>query len=153
MSSTVFDRNQDHTVNGRVELLGRLFFSPHPNVVLIRLYSDTRLTELGGAPTLRHQRFEQHEREFNEALRATTTPTPVASDEEFLPHAGVYRELSTGFFICPRCKGEGKRSLMVEGRHGFTCPVCTGFFTDDSKPKASNRVLTMDNPHPDDWMR
>jgi Holliday junction resolvase RusA-like endonuclease len=35
VTSTLFDRNADHIAHGRVEHMGRLFYSPHPDVVLL----------------------------------------------------------------------------------------------------------------------
>ena len=40
-------------LKGRAEHMGRLLFSDSPNVVLIMLYSDFRLAELGGEEELR----------------------------------------------------------------------------------------------------
>jgi uncharacterized protein (DUF433 family) len=46
--ATLFDRNKENIVFGRVEQRGRLFYSPEKDVILISIYSDSRLQELGG---------------------------------------------------------------------------------------------------------
>jgi Endodeoxyribonuclease RusA len=67
-TATVFDRTASPTVHGRVEHMGRLFYSPHPDVVLIMLYSDTRLAELGGEDEVQRQRYEAWQRDFEQTL-------------------------------------------------------------------------------------
>ena len=133
---TLFDRSTATNVKGRVEHMGRLFYTPHPHVVLIVIYSDSRLTEMGGASIVQQRRYEEFDRNFNAALRDATLNAAKESQDEFIPTAGVYREPSTGYFVCPRCRGNNKRSLLVEGKEGYHCPVCTGFFGDSAKRKA-----------------
>jgi hypothetical protein len=67
-TATVFDRTANHVVHGRVEHMGRLFYSPHPDVVLIMVYSDTRLAELGGEQEVQRKRLEAWQRDFDETL-------------------------------------------------------------------------------------
>jgi len=68
VTSTIFDRAASHRVAGRVEHMGRLFYSPHPDVVLIMIYSDSRLHELGGEAEVQRQRYEAWQREFDATL-------------------------------------------------------------------------------------
>jgi hypothetical protein len=57
-------------VDGRVEHMGRLFYSPGDHVVLIMIYSDSRLPELGGETELSRRRYEEWQREFDKAVNA-----------------------------------------------------------------------------------
>jgi Holliday junction resolvase RusA-like endonuclease len=68
VSSTVFDRKATNTVHGRVEHMGRLFYSPHPDVALIMIYSDARLSELGGEEEVQRRRYEAWQRDFEQTL-------------------------------------------------------------------------------------
>lgn len=68
VTSTVFDRNVSNVVDGRVEHMGRLFYSPAPDVVLIMIYSDARLAELGGEGEVQRRRYEQWQRDFDQTL-------------------------------------------------------------------------------------
>lgn len=137
--STLFDRGTVGQVNGRVEHIGRLFYTPHPHVVLIRIYSDTRLAELGGPAVVGQKRYEQHERDFDAALRNAALNAARAAEDEFVPSAGVYRETSTGFYVCPRCRSDNKRSLMMNEANGFRCPVCASYFADQARPEKPRR--------------
>lgn len=67
-TATVFDRNTNPTLDGRVEHMGRLFYSPHPDVVLVIIYSDTRLAELGGEQEVQRKRYEAWQRDFEQTL-------------------------------------------------------------------------------------
>ncbi len=67
-TATVFDRTINYVVYGRVEHMGRLFYSPHPDVVLIMIYSDTRLAELGGEQEVQRKRLEAWQRDFDQTL-------------------------------------------------------------------------------------
>ena len=74
-TATVFDRHASSTVSGRVEHMGRLFYSPHSDVVLIMIYSDTRLAELGGEEEVQRKRYEEWQRDFEHTLaRLRETP-------------------------------------------------------------------------------
>ena len=66
--STVFDKSAPATVDGRVEHMGRLFSSPSDDVVLIMIYSDSRLAELGGETELNRRRYEEWQTVFDKAL-------------------------------------------------------------------------------------
>lgn len=66
--STVFDRNLPATVSGRVEDMGRLFCSNPEHMVLIMLYSDSRLAELGGEQGVQRQRYLEWQNNFNRML-------------------------------------------------------------------------------------
>ncbi len=68
VTASLFDRKKAHRVGGRVEHMGRLFYSPFPHVVLIMIYSDSRLRALGGEAEVRRKRREAWEREFDAAL-------------------------------------------------------------------------------------
>ena len=152
--ATVFDRNASGEVQGRVEHIGRLFYTPHPHVVLIRIYSDSRLADLGGKSAVMHGRYEEFERDFDTALRQATLNAAKATEDEFVPSTGIYREPSTGHFVCPRCRSENKRSLLVEGKCGFTCPVCSGFFRDRERAAEADRAQDLSSVYrgPHGWM-
>jgi hypothetical protein len=154
VEATLFDRNTVDEVHGRVEHIGRLFYTTHPHVVLIRIYSDTRLAELGGAPVVQQKRYEEFERGFDAALRDATLNAAKAAEDDFIPSAGVYRELSTGHYVCPRCRSNNKRSLLVEEKTGFTCPVCTGYFLDRDRAAKADRAIAWlpINRGPHGWM-
>jgi hypothetical protein len=77
--------------------------------------------------------------DFDPALRQTSFHAAKAADDEFIPSAGVYRGISTGFFVCPRCLSDNKRSLMVDEARGYRCPVCEGYFSDQGKERAALR--------------
>ena len=68
VTATLFDRNASHEVHGRVEHVGRLFYSQYPDIVLIMIYSDIRLEELGGEHEVQLRRYEAWQREFDRAL-------------------------------------------------------------------------------------
>ncbi len=68
VTSTLFDKNVNHIVQGRVEHMGKLFYSPQADVVLIMIYSDARLTELGGEQEVQRKRYEAWQRDFEQAL-------------------------------------------------------------------------------------
>lgn len=133
--ATLFDRAGGQ-VHGLVEHIGRLFYTPHPHVVLISLYSDTRLVELGGESSVKQRRYIEFERDFEARLRRSqqeAAAEALAGEDEFIESAGVYREPRSGWYVCPRCRAEKKRSLLVNGNHGFTCPVCSGYFKDQAR--------------------
>jgi Holliday junction resolvase RusA-like endonuclease len=65
---TLFDRNQSATVSGRVEHMGRLFFCNSPHVVLIMIYSDSRLQELGGEKEVQGGRYLEWQHSFDQML-------------------------------------------------------------------------------------
>jgi Holliday junction resolvase RusA-like endonuclease len=67
-TGTVFDKAKSNNVDGRVEYMSRLFQSPDPDVVLILIYSDQRLRELGGEAEVQRSRYEQWQREFQDSL-------------------------------------------------------------------------------------
>ncbi len=68
VTSTLFDRNINHVMDGRVEHMGRLFYSPNPHVVLILIYSDSRLAELGGEHEVQRRRYKEWQRDFDRTL-------------------------------------------------------------------------------------
>jgi Holliday junction resolvase RusA-like endonuclease len=135
VDSTLFDRTGGQ-VTGRVEHIQRLFYTAQPHVLLISIYSDTRLAELGGESVVTHRRYIEFEREYEARLRQgalDAAAAALAERDEFVESAGVYREPSSGWYVCPRCRAEKKRSLLVKGERGFTCPVCTGYFRDGAR--------------------
>lgn len=151
--ATVFDRAALDEVKGRVEHLGRLFYTPHPHVVLIRIYSDTRLAEIGGARAVQQKRYEEFERHFDTALRDLAVNTASGTEDEFVQSAGVYRDPSTGYYVCPRCRSDRKRSLLVEGERGFSCPVCSGYFPDHDREAKAGQIAGVRRFHrrPGGW--
>ena len=68
VSCSVFDKSREAMVNGRVEYLGRLFYSGKPHVVLIMIYSDSRLKELGGEEEVQRRRYAEWQANFNAEL-------------------------------------------------------------------------------------
>ena len=68
VTSTVFDKNMPLKVGGYVEYMGRLFYSAKPHVLLIMIYSDTRLSELGGEQELQRRRYLEWQRSFDQLL-------------------------------------------------------------------------------------
>jgi hypothetical protein len=75
VTSTVFDKNRVATASGRVEHIGRLFYSAKPHVILIMIYSDTRLAELGGEQKVQLRRYREWQEDFDEMLsRAKRKP-------------------------------------------------------------------------------
>lgn len=52
----------------RVAPSGKLFYSPQPDVVLIMIYSDTRLAELGGEEEVKGRRYKAWQRDFEKML-------------------------------------------------------------------------------------
>ena len=59
VTSTLFDKNKGSIVDGRVEHMGQLFFTEDKHVVLICVYSDSRLNELGGEQAVCRKRREE----------------------------------------------------------------------------------------------
>lgn len=153
VEATLFDRATVDQVHGHVEHIGRLLYTRHPHVVLIKIYSDTRLAELGGAPVVQQRRYEEFDRGLDAELREATLNVAKATEDEFLPTAGVYREPSTGYYVCPRCRSDNKRSLLVAGDRGFTCPVCTGYFHEHERAARTERADAAPvRRGPDSWM-
>jgi Holliday junction resolvase RusA-like endonuclease len=68
VTSTIFDKNMPLKIGGQVEYMGRLFYSNKPHVLLIMIYSDTRLAELGGEQEVQRQRYVEWQRNFDELL-------------------------------------------------------------------------------------
>jgi len=74
VTSTIFDRNISLKIGGRVEYIGQLFYSKKPHILLIKIYSDTRLAELGGEQEVQRRRYVERQRSFDELLaRAKVT--------------------------------------------------------------------------------
>ena len=67
VTATIFDRNRGNMITGLVEYMGHLFDSPDEDVLLIAIYSDSRLHELGGKEAVKKKRFEEWEKEFSKA--------------------------------------------------------------------------------------
>ena len=153
VNTVIFDRAAIGHVTGRVEHIGRLFYTPHPHVLLIRLYSDARLAELGGVAAVQQQRYEEFERDFEAQLQRARQAAAQVADEEYIDSAGGYRERGSGYYVCPRCRGDNKRSLLVNGDRGFTCPVCTGYFPDHARTaKAAKAEAPPPYRGPNSWM-
>jgi hypothetical protein len=68
VSCTVFDKQSSFDVSGRVEHVGRLFYSDKSHVVLIMVYSDTRLAELGGEKEVQNRRYNEWQQNFDTML-------------------------------------------------------------------------------------
>lgn len=62
---TVFDRLRSHVVEGRAEEMAKLLRSPSPDVVLVKIYSDARIAELGGEEAVKRQHYEAWKRDFD----------------------------------------------------------------------------------------
>jgi hypothetical protein len=77
VTGTIFDRRINNVVDGRVEHMGRLFYSPQPHVVLIVIYSDSRLNELGGEKVVQDRRREEWGRGFDRATGGGDTEGPA----------------------------------------------------------------------------
>lgn len=69
VTASLFDLTQSFVVDGRVELMGQLFHAGNSDTLLVAVYSDTRLNELGGEKTVKKQRLQQREREWGARLR------------------------------------------------------------------------------------
>jgi len=74
VSSRLFDRNVENTIAGRVEHIGRLFFSEDNDVLLIAIYSDSRLSELGGHAVVNDNRFKEWTEDFDYKLKQMKQP-------------------------------------------------------------------------------
>jgi Endodeoxyribonuclease RusA len=59
VTATLFDKNKGAIVDARVEYIGQLFFTEEKHVVLICVYSDSRLKELGGEGAVRNKRRDE----------------------------------------------------------------------------------------------
>lgn len=154
--SAIFDRAANNSVHGLVEHIGRLFYSGKEHVVLIQIYSDSRLAEIGGAEAVQQTRIVEDERQQDEAYRRSALDASKLARDEFVPSAGVYRDPETGHHVCPRCRSDNKRSLLVEGNRGFSCPVCSGYFVDKKLTEKKNREAERASEHhprgPHGWM-
>jgi Holliday junction resolvase RusA-like endonuclease len=69
VTTTLFDRRDTSTVSGRVEHMGRLLWNPSAHVVLIAVYSDARLAEMGGVDRVRDKRHEEFMEKFDRDFR------------------------------------------------------------------------------------
>ncbi len=66
VTATLFDRTKDAVVSGRVENMGRLFRTPSKDVLLISIYSDSRLQKLGGEQAVQSRRLEEWSKEHRQ---------------------------------------------------------------------------------------
>jgi hypothetical protein len=71
VTSTIFDKNLSLQFSGRVEYMGQLFHSDKPHVLLISIYSDSRLKELGGEKMVQQQRYSEWQRSFGRSFSAS----------------------------------------------------------------------------------
>ena len=62
VTATIFDLNDNTLVAGRVEYVGRLFYSGRADTVLVCIYSDSRLADLGGEQAVRDERYRDWDR-------------------------------------------------------------------------------------------
>lgn len=69
VTASIFDLNQPNIVDGRVEHMGPIFHSGKSDILLIAVYSDTRLNELGGEAAVKERRLKEWEREFNDRFQ------------------------------------------------------------------------------------
>ena len=67
VSSARFNRHEDNRIGGLVQHMGELFYSGE-DVVLINIYADARVAELGGREKLENDRKRQWEIEFESKL-------------------------------------------------------------------------------------
>lgn len=65
IESSLFDLNSNHNISGRVEHMGPLFFSNQDHVIVISIYSNSRLKELGGEEAIKKSRYKEWENRFN----------------------------------------------------------------------------------------
>lgn len=63
------------TVSGRVEHMGHLFYSDKPHVILIMIYSDTRMAELGGEGEVQRRRYAAWQLNFDRILSELKKPS------------------------------------------------------------------------------
>lgn len=96
VTATLFDKNKKNTLAGMVDHIQKLFYSNVPHVVLVSIYSDSRLAELGGPELIKAQRSKERMAEVDEMIRKakgnkmnepnengiTSTPNDVAHDEK-----------------------------------------------------------------------
>jgi hypothetical protein len=68
VNCTLFSKLDSSIIDGRVEDLCRLFYSNRSHIVLIRVYSDTRLAELGGEAKVRHRHYLEWQQIFDRIL-------------------------------------------------------------------------------------
>jgi hypothetical protein len=68
VSCTLFDKNCPSTLSGWVEHMSHLFYSGTSHVLLIMIYSDNRLAELGGEKEVQSRRYIQWQRDFDTFL-------------------------------------------------------------------------------------
>lgn len=52
----------------------------------------------------------------------------------FNQRTGTYSDPS-GVHYCAKCAGEGKHHPLKNEAHGWRCAVCTGYFSDPSRPE------------------
>jgi Holliday junction resolvase RusA-like endonuclease len=71
VTSTVFQRTEGNVIDGRVEHMGQLFYTKDKHVLLIGIYSDTRLQELGGETVVKEQRLKEF---FGNGSQAVVAP-------------------------------------------------------------------------------
>ena len=77
VTATIFDKTASHHVEGRVEHLGQLFYSPNPDVILIMIYSDSRLRDLGGEPEVQRRRYAAWQQNFDTTIARIREHNPV----------------------------------------------------------------------------
>ena len=63
VSLTLFDRNTRLEFGGRVEIIGKLLSGP--DIMVIAIYSNTRLNELGGEGAVSDRRKEEYLRQLS----------------------------------------------------------------------------------------
>jgi DNA-directed RNA polymerase subunit RPC12/RpoP len=131
--SRLFDRTTTvGTVHGRVEHIERLFFNPQRHVLMILIYSDTRLAELGGAQVVEQQRYLEWQREQGDPetqLRKRIASTPPGDDFTFDPAIGAWHDRSR-IYYCMRCWSEQLRTPMKKEEHSYRCMVCGQDYSD-----------------------
>ena len=76
VTSTLFDRRSKLLVAGRVELVGELFHSGEKHVILLAVYSNSRLADLGGEAAVQLRQYEAWRREFDRRTGGPTAQTP-----------------------------------------------------------------------------
>ncbi len=69
VTSTLIDRRKDNTLAAYVEDLGALLYVDRDNGVQIAIYSDSRLSELGGEMVVRKKRKEEFDKILSEAVK------------------------------------------------------------------------------------
>jgi Holliday junction resolvase RusA-like endonuclease len=70
VTATLFELNQKKQITGYVEDFREFFYSNRDDAVQIAIYSDARMSELGGYEKISKERSEEFQRRFQEDMDA-----------------------------------------------------------------------------------